>query len=141
MRRRWLVLIFVLAACGGTAATTTSAATTTTVNTQPISGSLSVRGYTNTDDGSCTGEGGFDDIREGTQVTVKDGGGAIIGTGRLGAGIRPGQKGNTLLVCVFEFSVPVPAELPFYTIEIADRGELTYSLEELRGLDWDPRLN
>jgi hypothetical protein len=38
-----------------------------------------------TDVGECEGTGGYDDIREGTQVTVYGSGGEVLGTGSLGA--------------------------------------------------------
>lgn len=73
--------------------------------------------------------GGYADLAVGTQVTVKDGSGKILATSSLTGG-RVTMHG-----CVFTYSVSVPAA-DFYQVEVAHRGALTFSQEELAANDW-----
>lgn len=85
----------------------------------------------------CTGEGGFDDIAEGAQVTVTDETGTIIASGRLGPGAENDIVVEDGLGCFFEFEVDgVPTDRAFYSIEVAHRGALTFSIAEIRQLGW-----
>ncbi len=93
------------------------------------------------DGGSCRSRQGYDDIAEGSQVTVRDAKGEIIAVGALQAGIQDGSEEYTardfqlfdLAICSFAFSIEAPAGKGFYTISVgnANRGEHTYSEEEL----------
>ena len=81
---------------------------------------------------NCRGTGGYDDIKSGLSVTVRDGSGSILGTGRLGDGRKPGSSW-----CTFEFSVGGLSEADFYSVEVGSRGEMTYSFEEMENYDWE----
>lgn len=77
---------------------------------------------------------GYQDIREGAQVTVTDGAGAVIALGSLG----PGKIGKTTtagsqtigLDCTFPFTVEVP-ERDFYGVEVARRGVVRYARADI----------
>ena len=79
------------------------------------------------------GLGGHDDdIRDGTQVTVSDDRGHVLGVGRLQGGTYDG--GNLTVTWTFEV-----ADLPersLYSIEVAHRGGSLYGLSVLRSNDW-----
>lgn len=141
--RRALTLALLAAACGGTAATTTAieaptttASTTTTLPTETITGSIELQEGMLSPRDNCSGQGGYDDLTEGAQVVVKDGDGNVIGTGRLDAGRSVEAIAGTMWFCTFDFSVEVPADRPFYVIEVSHRGELTYSLADMQENDW-----
>jgi hypothetical protein len=76
---------------------------------------------------TCRGGGGFDDLREGTQVVVTDAAGKTIALGQLGAGSWKRNVG-----CIFLFTVPdVPAGEKFYGLEISHRGRVQYTAAQL----------
>jgi hypothetical protein len=79
---------------------------------------------------SCQGSGGYDDIGPGTAVTVRNGEGETIGTGRLGEGTLHGVIG-----CTYPFEIDVPDE-DFYRVEVSHRGELEFSKDEMEQNDW-----
>ena len=83
-------------------------------------------------DSNCRGTGGYDDINSGLSVTVRDGSGGVLATGRLGDGKRP-----KVARCTFGYSVGGLPEVDFYSIEIGRRGELTYSFEEMENNNWE----
>ncbi|MER8083833.1 hypothetical protein ABTZ57_01390 [Streptomyces sp. NPDC094048] len=79
--------------------------------------------------GDCTGYdgGGYGDIVPGAQVTVYDGSGAVVATGRLGKGKLP-EGSNSSVPCTFPVKVAgVPKGSKFYRVEVAHRGEVTVS--------------
>lgn len=88
--------------------------------------------FTLTEDATDTGDdcgvgydSGYDDIAEGTSVTVYGADGDVIATGALGD--------STYLnyTCVFDISVPdVPKGEKFYKVEVSHRGTLQLSAEE-----------
>jgi hypothetical protein len=95
---------------------------------------------------ACLTEGGYADIRTGTQVTVKDAGGKVIAIGSLGPGtVRAAQtlpkfnaeKGvvedvSQAVKCGFEFSVAgVPGGESFYSVEVAHRGDVRFSSADI----------
>lgn len=76
---------------------------------------------------SCSGTAGFDDIREGTQVVIRDETGTTVGVGRLE---NARSLGST--TCVFSFTVTgVEGGADFYDVEVSRRGGITFSQEEL----------
>jgi hypothetical protein len=80
-----------------------------------------------TSQGECEGTGGYDDISEGTQVTVYGSGGEVLGTGNLGSSnyLDP--------VCEFEIAVEgVPSGHDFYQVEVSHRGKIAVSADEAR---------
>lgn len=95
------------------------------------------------DGGRCFSDDGYDDISEGAQVTVKNGAGEIVGLGGLEGGTQQipydityyEYLGSELPICAFRFSFEVPSGQDFYSISIGNdnRGEITYSAEEIAG--------
>jgi hypothetical protein len=81
--------------------------------------------------GSCTGEGGYDDIRAGAAVIVKDESGKVLATGSLGSG-----KITDPATCEFSFSLADVPDAKFYQIEVSHRGALTYSRDDLDKRGW-----
>jgi hypothetical protein len=74
----------------------------------------------------CEGTGGYDDISEGTSVTVYGAGGDVIATGYLGD-----SESITYGTCKFELAVDdVPKGEKFYKVEVSHRGTLQLSAEE-----------
>ncbi|MFE9743853.1 hypothetical protein ACFYOT_03000 [Saccharothrix saharensis] len=75
--------------------------------------------------GECAGYRGYDDIYEGTQVTVYDAAGKAVGLGRLyNAQYTAGS-------CVFEFTVGnVPLGDDIYQVEVSHRGKVSYRFED-----------
>jgi hypothetical protein len=82
----------------------------------------------------CVGSGGYSDIRSGTNVVLKDGDGKLLATGSLGDSTGIGDT------CTFIYSLKDVPERPFYTIEVGSRGDLSYSLEEMRNMGWSIAL-
>lgn len=81
--------------------------------------------------------GGYDDIDRGAQVRVRNGDGKTIAVGSLGRGV---QTSGELADCRFPFSVKVPDDEDFYSIEVSHRGELTYSRKKLDKMHWKVAL-
>ncbi|OLL76879.1 hypothetical protein Ae168Ps1_5299c [Pseudonocardia sp. Ae168_Ps1] len=75
--------------------------------------------------GSCVTYGGYDDITEGTAVTVRDSSGAIVGVGNLEAGQSDSYG------CTFPFTVTDVPNSAFYTVEISHRGEVTFTADDV----------
>lgn len=127
--------VLLVAGCGAEGKPSASGTTgSTTSNVFGIQGVISVDagktvpGQTEyTDGGNCVLAGGYDDIQQGAQVTVKDQSGTIVGLGALDVGhIQTGR-------CVFGFGVDdLPEGKDFYTVEVSHRGELKYTREGLR---------
>lgn len=80
-------------------------------------------------DGTCGGapSGGYKDIQAGMSVVVKDGNRNIIGMGRFGPGKRIDR-----FSCEFTYQITDLPETKFYIVAVGRRGEMTFSLEELR---------
>ena len=77
--------------------------------------------------GACEGTGGYDDIREGTQVTVYSSAGEVLGTGALG------DSTYQFPACEFEISVAgVPTGHGFYQVEVSHRGKIAVPDDEAR---------
>lgn len=77
--------------------------------------------------GVCTGDGGYDDIRAGTQVVIRDSGGKQIALGALDSGRIELEGYGAVIRCSFGFDVPgVPVEGEIYSVEVAHRGEISF---------------
>ena len=75
--------------------------------------------------GGCEGSGGYDDITEGTAVTVYDAAGTVVATGQLG------DSKMSSGTCTFEVAVEdVPRGEDFYKVEISHRGTVQLSGDE-----------
>ncbi len=136
-----VLLLLALAGCGGGASEgeTASDAGSSPVSsvTESISTTFTVSGtFALTDrdgffryQGSCSGDGGYDDIDEGTQVVIRDGNETKVAIGALGAGFP--SRGT----CVFDFSVPdVPKGGGIYSVEVGHRGEVSFKETEANTL-------
>ncbi|MEV5643909.1 MULTISPECIES: hypothetical protein [Streptomyces] len=78
-------------------------------------------------DGGCSGgyDSGYDDIGEGTGVTVYGASGDVIATGALG------DSEELVGTCAFDVAVPgVPKGEKFYKVEVSHRGTVQLSAEE-----------
>ncbi|MEU6371248.1 hypothetical protein ABZ876_37615 [Streptomyces sp. NPDC046931] len=85
--------------------------------------------YNDPDDDSCRGRtnSGYDDIAEGTSVTVYGAKGDVIATGSLGKS-KSDEMGVT---CTFKIAVPdVPKGEKFYKVEVSHRGTVQLSAKE-----------
>lgn len=78
-----------------------------------------VANWTRTSSGGCAGQHGYDDMREGADVTVYDANGKVIGASSLEAGLRSSTK------CRWAFSVQDLPASPFYQVEVSHRGKVT----------------
>jgi hypothetical protein len=77
--------------------------------------------------GDCQGYRGYDDISEGTQVTVYSSSGDVLATGQLGTSTYQGA------VCEFEITVAnVPGGHDFYQVEVSHRGKIAVPSDEAR---------
>lgn len=108
------------------AAHAVSASASPSAGTFTLTGSLTLTGTTDsTADGGCVGRGGYNDIAEGTGVTVYDAAGQVVATGSLGPGLRAGGA------CDFAVAVVnVPDGAKFYQVEVSHRGKLTLSAQD-----------
>jgi hypothetical protein len=82
----------------------------------------------------CNGTGGYDDIKPGLPVTVKDGAGAIIGLGAL-VSSQAAPVYTDDRQCVYSFEVTVP-DVPFYSVEVGHRGAVAKSRADVEAQGW-----
>ncbi|WP_222840696.1 hypothetical protein [Actinosynnema mirum] len=78
--------------------------------------------------GDCEGTRGYDDISEGTQVSVYDASGTIVAISEL-------TNSNYLSggMCRFNFAVPdVPDGERIYQVEVSHRGKISYTEKDAR---------
>lgn len=76
--------------------------------------------------GNCMGTGGYDDIKEGAQVTVLDDGGKTVGVGEIGD-----SEVWTQGQCRLKFSVEdVPSGGGIYSIKISQRDAFSFKEDE-----------
>jgi hypothetical protein len=135
--RRLLLLAVVggLAACSGGGG---EAVPTTTQERHVITGTFTLQG-TEGDDfvdigDSCSGTGGYDDVEPGLQVTVSDQAGTVIGNGALGDGETISEG------CQFRFELNSVPLATFYRVEVGRRGQLSYSLDQMKQASWSVEL-
>ncbi|QZH61836.1 hypothetical protein K1X22_09080 [Mycolicibacterium farcinogenes] len=78
---------------------------------------------------NCAGSGGYSDITPGAPVTVSDEAGTLLAKSTFDGSVGgPGW-------CALSFSVKdVPAGSKFYRVEVARRGDMSYTEEEARAL-------
>jgi hypothetical protein len=108
----------------------------TTVASHALQGTLTLNaGDSRT--ATCEGTGGYSDIHPGTQVTVKDEAGVIVGSGTLGAASSPA---DTRYPCEYPFSISEVGPAKFYSVEVGKRGALTYSAADMDKMGWKVSL-
>jgi hypothetical protein len=90
---------------------------------------------------NCYGSGGYSDIEAAMPVTIKDGTGKIIATGKTGAGSQPSGSEFASVQCIFVFKIDNVPKVDFYSIEIGRRGALNYSFDEIQKRNWKVALS
>lgn len=101
-----------------------------------VTGDLSLSASNNLSAGdSCTGDGGYSDIHEGTQVVVEDESGKTLATGAFGNGTFDGED------CVFSFSFHDVPKAAYYRIHGGNRGVLQYSYDDMVKANWSVHLS
>jgi hypothetical protein len=78
---------------------------------------------------------GLDDLGPGTQVTVTNQSGTVVGLGELDNGVLKGS-----VTCVFRFKVKNLPRSTFYAVEVAERGKVRYAFARLVRERWTVRL-
>jgi hypothetical protein len=86
---------------------------------------------------NCYGTGGYSDIEGGMDVTVRDKSGSILAS--TSTSIGTSDDDDFLFSCEFKFTLEVPSS-DFYSITIGRRGELNYSLSEMKEMSWNVSL-
>ncbi len=101
---------------------------TTRTNTFTITGKVLLTASGATFNGvMCRGKGGYEDMRDGAQVTVTDAAGATIALGKLGGGLSGGSS------CDFPFEVAnVPSGHAFYGVTVGGRKGLQFNEVQAR---------
>jgi hypothetical protein len=74
--------------------------------------------------------GGYSDLHDGTTVSISGGSGSLLGTGALSGGI---QDSNGVR---FTFTVRDIPETDFYKVEVANRGTVPYSKQQMIKAKW-----
>lgn len=84
--------------------------------------------------GECVGDGGYDDLHEGTQIVITDAAGKTIAVGALGEG-KPDALAGTInpkpKYCAFQFEITAPGGHDFYGVAIGKRGSVQYAASTL----------
>lgn len=135
--KRLALLMVVLAGCAAPAATPSpTPAARTIAGTFTLAQKDRVVRYSNAVE--CNGTGGYDDIKPGVGVTVKDDKGAIVGLGALASVPVPSADPPYVNErrCVYSFSIDGVADAPFYSVEVGHRGAVTYSRADLAAVGW-----
>ncbi|WP_256793258.1 hypothetical protein [Terrabacter sp. Ter38] len=100
-----------------------------------LMGDLTLRASSDLSPGdSCSGQGGYSDIHDGTQVVVEDETGKTLATSALGPGTFDGTS------CVFSFSLAEVPKAAYYRVEGAHRGVLQYSYQDMVSANWSVHL-
>lgn len=127
----------VLAGCGGTDSPT---AATKEPSVFGVYGKLEL---TSTDGkgifgtgSDCTGSDGYDDVKEGAQVTVRDDAGKSVALSKLGAGSVTKTLGKYAVAsCEFDFIVSqVPVSGDIYSVEVEHRGAINFERKNASSL-------
>ncbi len=84
-------------------------------------------------DGSCAGNGGYDDLRDGAAVVVYNSTGAVVGTTTLyGSSYDLESLSSRKITCTFKWELKnVPNDDGGYSVEVTSRGKVFFSSEEL----------
>lgn len=84
----------------------------------------------------CRGNGGYDDIAEGMYIRVLDASGNVIGTA-----IADDSERISTGRCRIYASVENVPEVDFYQFDIAGRGAPSYSLQDMKEMNWTIALS
>ena len=138
-----------LAGCGQASAELPGSATKTAApTTVDVSGTFTlITGADSiladyTDPGTpCEGGGGYSDIAAGAPATLTDEVNTVLAAETLGSGELLPDPG-LVLGCQFKITfTDVPMDRNFYSVDVANRGELTYSRDEMEKMDWEVSLS
>lgn len=116
----------------GSALTGCSGAALGSPDTFDVHGTFTLSDGVDVVDGSCQGSGGYDDIRDGVEATVRDADGKVLALGDIsnGEGVD-GTDTFTASTCTFDIDVPdVPSGQGPYSIEVSHRGEIHFEEDE-----------
>jgi hypothetical protein len=85
-------------------------------------------------DGSCAGNGGYDDLRDGAAVVVFNSTGAVVGTTTLyGSSYDLESLSSRKITCTFKWELKnVPNDDGGYSVEVTSRGKVFFSADELQ---------
>jgi hypothetical protein len=91
--------------------------------------------------GECRGTGGYADLHSGVPVRALGADGTVLATGSLTAHVpAPAAEGALSEAerrrCVWTFSLPGLPPRDRYGVEIGERGEVSYTREELNAAGW-----
>lgn len=97
-----------------------------------VAGSITVRDYIKGDNGGACVlmSSGYDDIHQGTQVTMSNASGKVVAVTELE---EPSLDSH---YCVFAFVFHDVPDMDFYQLEVSHRGELVKSRAELDADGW-----
>jgi hypothetical protein len=137
------LVVFLVLGLGVYAATSSvgdkATPTTTTQERHVITGTFLLSGSEGEDffaDGSgCQGTSGYDDVEPGLQVTISDQSGTVIGNGALDSG-EVQEAG-----CMFRFEVNNIPVASFYKVAVGRRGEISYSIDQMKQMSWSVELS
>src|SRR6266480_3394260 len=83
----------------------------------------------------CQGAGPYGDIAAGNGVALKDADGKLLAITSLGVG------SGSPTSCVFGFTLKDVPEVPFYSIEVGRRGQVGYTLADMKSNGWTLALS
>lgn len=103
---------------------------------------------------SCSGDGGYSDIRAGADVVLRGGDGSVLASGRLSEGearhketqlnftMDDGEKHYIVnFDCVLTFRLSdIPAE-EFYELSVSHRGSVMYTMDEFEEQRWNIQIS
>lgn len=87
---------------------------------------------------TCEGDGGYSDITAGVGVSVRNRQGETVGSSTLEEGSVTDATAG-FVDCTLPFEIEVPRS-DLYLIEVADRGELGYTHEDMQEMGWKVEL-
>lgn len=93
------------------------------------------RGQRGTIGDTCFTSGGYSDLAEDMQVSIKNGKDETLALGRLSSGKFTKAEGWTM-ACTFTFTVANIPKSDFYKVEAGRRGVMSYSFQELEQANW-----
>lgn len=143
------VIALVAVGCGSQTASQSEASRTTLALTHEVKGSISVKGRPALSlqvGEPCIGESGYDDIRPGITVTVKDETGKILATSLLGMGgiASPPTTSrydySPSAPCQFPFTLHAVPDAMFYAFEVGGRAQVVFNRQDLEAKGWNVDL-
>lgn len=133
MSARIFAIALAVAACSGVAATPSP-------STHDITVVITLNG--NPDSvaqvgDSCEGTGGYSDMSIGTQFTIKDAAGTLVGFGAL----TIADYGPRAFECSLQGKATGVPDLPIYSVEVGRRGTVNFQRADLEADGWLARLS